>query len=62
MRRPMSEPQSEPEPESEAKPRSIVAHARDLFLIFAPLGGLVYFLAYPDALDAFLNWGIGLFR
>jgi hypothetical protein len=62
MRRPMS--QSEPEAKSkpDSKSRNIVAYARDLFLIFAPLGGLLYFLAYPDAFDAFLNWGIGLFH
>jgi hypothetical protein len=44
------------------EPRKIAAYARDLLLIFAPLGGLIYCLAYPDAFDAFLNWGIGLFR
>jgi hypothetical protein len=42
--------------------RKVVAHGRDLLLIFVPLGGLIYFLAYPDAFDAFLDWGIALFR
>lgn len=44
------------------EPRRVVAYARDLLLIFVPLSGLIYFLAYPDAFDAFLNWGVGLFR
>jgi hypothetical protein len=34
---------------------------RDALLILTPLAGMTYFLAFPDAFDAFLNWMIGLF-
>jgi hypothetical protein len=56
----MGEAWAYPAPMPEA--RKVVAYTRDLVLIFVPLGGLIYFLAYPDAFDAFLNWGLGLFR
>jgi hypothetical protein len=38
-----------------------LAYARDVLLILIPLGGMSYFLAFPDAFDAFLNWMIRLF-
>jgi hypothetical protein len=38
----------------------IIAHARDLLLIFVPLGALLYFMFYPDAFDAFLDWMVKL--
>jgi hypothetical protein len=41
--------------------RQYVAYARDALLIIVPLGGTMYFLAFPSAFDAFLNWMIGLF-
>jgi hypothetical protein len=38
-----------------------IAYARDALLILVPLGGMMYFLTFPAAFDAFLNWMIGLF-
>ena len=31
----------------------------DVLLILVPLAGTLYFLAYPDRFDAFLNWLVG---
>jgi hypothetical protein len=39
----------------------LLVYARDALLILVPLGGMMYFFAFPDAFDAFLNWMIGLF-
>jgi hypothetical protein len=40
--------------------RKTIAYIRDALLVFVPLGGLIYFLAFPDAFDAFLNWMVRL--
>jgi hypothetical protein len=39
----------------------LIVYVRDAFLILVPLGGMMYFLVFPDAFDAFLNWMIGMF-
>jgi len=38
------------------EPRKLLAYARDLLLIFAPLAGMLYFIFSPDAFNAFLAW------
>ncbi len=44
------------------KARKAIAHTRDFLLVFAPLGGLMYFLVDPDAFNALLDWIVRLFR
>ena len=39
----------------------LIIYARDALLILLPLGGMTYFLVFPAAFDAFLNWMIALF-
>jgi hypothetical protein len=36
--------------------RQIIKYAIDCILVFAPLGGILYFLFEPDAFNAFLDW------
>jgi hypothetical protein len=42
------------------KPSRIIAHVRDALLVFAPLGGLLYFLTNPDAFNTLLDWLVRL--
>jgi len=39
----------------------LIVYARDALLILVRLGGMMYFLAFPEAFNAFLNWMIWLF-
>jgi hypothetical protein len=42
-----------------AEPRKIAKYTLDVLLIAVPLVVVLYFLAYPDKFDAFLNWIVG---
>jgi hypothetical protein len=39
-----------------AEPRKIAKYTFDALLVLVPLVIVIYFLAYPDAFNAFLNW------
>jgi hypothetical protein len=39
--------------------RKIVRYSAEAFLLLVPLAAVIYFLAFPDAFDAFLNWLAG---
>jgi hypothetical protein len=42
-----------------AKARKIARYTLDVLLILVPLVTVLYFGAYPDKFDAFLNWMAG---
>jgi hypothetical protein len=42
-----------------AEVRKIAKYTLDALLIAFPLSVVLYFLAYPDKFDAFLNWMVG---
>ena len=52
--KPMPEARS-PKPEA----RRIVRYSLEASLVLVPLAVVIYFLAYPDQFDAFLNWLVG---
>jgi hypothetical protein len=39
--------------------RTIVRYSAEALLVLIPLVIVIYFLAFPDAFDAFLNWIAG---
>ena len=41
------------------KVRKLVRYSVEALLIFVPIGAITYFLWYPEAFDAFLNWMVG---
>jgi hypothetical protein len=42
-----------------AQTRKIVRYTFEALLVLVPLAVVIYFLAYPDMFDAFLNWLVG---
>lgn len=42
-----------------AEARKIAKYTFDALLVFVPLAIVLYFLAYPDRFNAFLNWIFG---
>jgi len=42
-----------------AEARKIAKYTLDVLLILVPLVVVIYFLAYPDKFNAFLNWMVG---
>ena len=44
---------------SQLRPRAIAKYTFDALLVFDPLAVVLYFLAYPDRFNAFLNWIFG---
>lgn len=42
-----------------AEARKIAKYTFDALLVFVPLAVVLYFLAYPDRFNAFLNWIFG---
>jgi hypothetical protein len=39
--------------------RTIARYSAEALLVLIPLAIVIYFLAFPDAFDAFLNWIAG---
>ncbi len=39
--------------------RKIARYSAEALLVLIPLAAVIYFLAFPDAFDAFLNWLTG---
>jgi hypothetical protein len=39
--------------------RKIAKYTLDVLLVAVPLMVVIYFLAYPDKFNAFLNWMVG---
>jgi hypothetical protein len=39
--------------------RTVARYSLEASLVLVPLAVVIYFLAYPDHFDAFLNWLVG---
>jgi hypothetical protein len=39
--------------------RTVARYSLEASLVLVPLAVVIYFLAYPDQFDAFLNWLVG---
>ena len=42
-----------------AEIRKIARYSLETLLVLVPLAVVIYFLAYPDNFNAFLNWMVG---